>query len=108
MQHCFSSRALVLTAGISVALFSLTLAMAAGSKSTRDGVFTKDQAARGKTAYLAECAKCHGESLTGGEGAPGLVGEDFQNGRARPRAIFLRRSARRCRPMIQVTLAAAS
>lgn len=50
---------------------------AAASRSVWDGVYTEDQAARGKTAYSAGCAKCHGEKLTGTETAPPLVGSAF-------------------------------
>jgi S-disulfanyl-L-cysteine oxidoreductase SoxD len=51
--------------------------LAASSRSVRDGVYTKDQAQRGQTAYRQECAKCHGENLGGGEGGPALAGEEF-------------------------------
>jgi mono/diheme cytochrome c family protein len=61
--------ALVLTAA--------TCAFAAASRSTRDGVYTKAQATRGQTIYNEECAKCHGQNLSGGEGAPALAGGDF-------------------------------
>jgi quinoprotein glucose dehydrogenase len=55
----------------------LLFLLAAASRSVRDGVFTKAQASRGQTVYREECAKCHGENLAGGEGAPGIVGDDF-------------------------------
>ena len=51
--------------------------LAAASRSVWDGVYTKEQSARGKGVYLEECAKCHGENLGGGESAPGLVGTEF-------------------------------
>ena len=53
------------------------LCLAAGAGSVWDGAYTKGQSARGKGVYLEECAKCHGENLAGGEGAPPLVGKDF-------------------------------
>ena len=53
------------------------LAMGAGSSTVWDGVYSKGQADRGRTAYRAQCARCHGEALLGGETAPPLVGEDF-------------------------------
>ena len=56
------------------ALAGLLLAQA---RSVREGVFTKAQAARGLSLYRAECARCHGETLMGGEDAPGLVDNDF-------------------------------
>lgn len=58
-------------------LLCLPVCVAAGSRSVWDGVFTKEQSARGKSVYLEECAKCHGENLGGGEGAPPLAGKDF-------------------------------
>ena len=42
-----------------------------------DGVFSKEQAGRGQTAYRSLCARCHGDTLLGGESAPRLAGEDF-------------------------------
>src|SRR4051812_18018065 len=41
------------------------------------GVYTADQNARGKKAYQNECARCHGETLGGGEDSPALVGKQF-------------------------------
>ena len=45
--------------------------------SARDGVFNQDQVERGRTAYNAQCARCHGETLGGGENSPALVDERF-------------------------------
>ena len=50
---------------------------AASPRSVWDGVYTREQADRGKSAFEADCAKCHGQNLTGGEGGPALVGEEF-------------------------------
>jgi mono/diheme cytochrome c family protein len=58
-------------------LSSLAFSMAAGSRSARDGVFTKAQATRGQAAYREDCAKCHSENLAGGESSPSLVGDEF-------------------------------
>jgi S-disulfanyl-L-cysteine oxidoreductase SoxD len=41
------------------------------------GVFNKDQADRGRTLYEAQCARCHGETLGGGENSPALVDDVF-------------------------------
>ena len=49
----------------------------ADSRSVREGVYTKEQAARGIKTYRTACARCHGENLLGGDEAPGLTGEDF-------------------------------
>jgi mono/diheme cytochrome c family protein len=42
-----------------------------------DGVYSKAEADRGRTAYTNSCASCHGDQLTGGEIAPALAGGDF-------------------------------
>jgi quinoprotein glucose dehydrogenase len=58
-------------------IFLLALSALAASRSVWDGVYTKDQAARGLTAYQEECMKCHGENGTGGEAAPALAGAEW-------------------------------
>lgn len=50
---------------------------APAARSAWAGVFTKDQVERGRTAYNAQCARCHGETLGGGENSPPLVDERF-------------------------------
>jgi mono/diheme cytochrome c family protein len=47
------------------------------STSAWDGAFNQEQVERGKTAYDAQCARCHGETLGGGENSPALVDEMF-------------------------------
>jgi alcohol dehydrogenase (cytochrome c) len=42
-------------------------------------VFTEEQAAAGRTAYQANCASCHLESLAGRNEAPQLAGSSFMN-----------------------------
>lgn len=46
-------------------------------RSVWDGVYSKEQALRGQATYRESCAKCHGDSLGGGEAGPPLTGEDF-------------------------------
>ena len=46
------------------------------SRSVKDGVYTKQQADRGKAIYGEQCAKCHGENFNGGDG-PELMGAGF-------------------------------
>ena len=62
------------------------LALAAGfhatldaqGKSTKDGVFTAEQAKRGATLYGEQCASCHGEKMEGvADLFPALAGEPF-------------------------------
>lgn len=54
-----------------------TCSAAAVSRSVWDGVYTKEQAARGQTAYRENCLQCHGETLGGGEGGNPLAGGEF-------------------------------
>jgi quinoprotein glucose dehydrogenase len=58
-------------AGVSVAA-----AAQQSSRSVWSGVYTDEQAARGKATYDQSCTACHGSSLEGAEG-PALVGNDF-------------------------------
>jgi mono/diheme cytochrome c family protein len=44
---------------------------------TSSGVYTEEQAQRGKTAYVKHCSECHGEDLGGDGTAPPLKGPDF-------------------------------
>ena len=64
------------------ALAALALAVffahAQGRRSTRDGVYTDGQAARGEASYKTSCGSCHGETLAGsGAQNPPLAGPDF-------------------------------
>jgi mono/diheme cytochrome c family protein len=47
------------------------------SRSVLDGVYTEAQGSRGKAIYQEECARCHSETLLGGEGSPELAGDAF-------------------------------
>ena len=42
-----------------------------------DGVYTAEQAERGRTAYLEACASCHAKDLRGDSTAPSLIEESF-------------------------------
>ncbi|MGA3185503.1 MAG: cytochrome c [Bryobacteraceae bacterium] len=42
-----------------------------------DGIYSGEQAERGKTAYSKDCASCHGENLEGKGQTPPLAGSDF-------------------------------
>lgn len=64
--------------GMGIAVVACGAALAQGApRSVWDGVFSAEQAARGKTAYDERCAKCHGDSLAGAEMAPALSGAAF-------------------------------
>jgi len=66
-----------LAAAIALGLASLFV-RAQGHASTRDGVYTDGQAARGQASYKTACASCHGETLQGsGAATPPLAGQDF-------------------------------
>ena len=73
----YSAAVLVLTALASPIWLLRAQAPEAESRSVWDGVYTEDQAKRGETIYLKECAACHGAMLTGGESAPPLTGGPF-------------------------------
>ena len=45
-----------------------------------DGVYSEEQANRGRKEYRQHCATCHATNLRGGEMAPGLVGQSFISG----------------------------
>jgi S-disulfanyl-L-cysteine oxidoreductase SoxD len=66
------------TIGIGIAaVIWLTAAGAAQTKTVWDGVYSEAQAGRGKKLYIANCAACHQESLTGADLAPALKGDEF-------------------------------
>lgn len=64
-------------AAAAAALFTGLGAQEQPSRSVWDGVYTQEQAHRGRELYGQHCAACHGESLEGVEMAPALTGGDF-------------------------------
>ena len=72
-----------LVGGLTLALATAAAAGAAGpaDRNVRDGVYSADQAQRGKSRYTASCASCHlgdlSGTLSGDSGAPPLRGEAF-------------------------------
>jgi S-disulfanyl-L-cysteine oxidoreductase SoxD len=75
-RHALSVAALATIAGLAIAATSLTAQQT--QKNVRDGVFTADQALRGKSGYDGVCARCHGVPLTGSQGnGPTLKGAAF-------------------------------
>ena len=58
----------------------LSVPAAAQDRTINDGVYTDQQATRGRTAYREQCAACHAADLFGGEMAPGLKGSGFIGG----------------------------
>lgn len=49
----------------------------AAPRSVWDSVYTEAQAKRGEKVSAEQCARCHGQTLTGAEAAPALVGDVF-------------------------------
>jgi len=46
-------------------------------RSIWSGVYSPDQAKKGESVYRAECARCHADTLGGGDSAPSLAGDMF-------------------------------
>ena len=63
--------------GLLVAGFVLSQVYAQANKPASAGVYTAQQAERGKSLYQSKCAMCHSDDLTGGGTAPSLAGDDF-------------------------------
>lgn len=60
--------------------FAIALGLAAGQgTTTRDGVYSDAQAARGEAVYTKTCASCHGTDLEGSGQAPPLAGKEFES-----------------------------
>jgi hypothetical protein len=64
--------------GCFCAITGASIVSAQNPKSVWDGVYTAEQATRGKAAFEANCVACHGADLGGGSG-PDLVGSRFMN-----------------------------
>lgn len=60
-------------------LLAATSAVAQQSKSIWDGVYTQEQADRGKALYTQQCGSCHGAKLDGQGPIPPLAGADFKS-----------------------------
>jgi ankyrin repeat protein len=63
--------------GAAVPTVKGTVASGAGGKTNWDGVFTDQQAQRGRQVYQRACAACHLDSLQGDAVSPSLVGSAF-------------------------------
>jgi len=63
---------------ISLLFLGATILCAQQSGSVWDGIYTPDQANRGKEVYNKACASCHGVALDGSGTAPPLSGPDFK------------------------------
>src|SRR5437764_14741994 len=68
---CFSSALMIIAFAIPLA------AQQAPDKKITDGVFTSNQAVRGKSAFEGSCARCHNVALVGSERGPAIKGPAF-------------------------------
>ena len=59
------------------------LAVVAAARFATEGLYTKEQAERGRAFYDASCASCHGAQLEGGTSVP-LAGDEFKLSWGRP------------------------
>ncbi len=64
---------------VTIAFLCVAAAAAPQSRSVWDGVYTAQQADRGKALYGQQCSSCHGATLDGGGAAPPLAGADFKS-----------------------------
>lgn len=71
-----AARAAALT-GLAATFLLAGPGSARAQKTTWDGVFSAEQAARGGEIYGGMCASCHGPQLTGIDAAPALNGGAF-------------------------------
>ena len=75
------SKTSIAVAGASCLALALALGpvseAAENATSVWEGVYTKEQATRGKTRYFASCAVCHGPQLQGDSDSPELAGKSF-------------------------------
>ena len=71
--------AVLLTSSVTLCVLLTLVPLHAQARSVADGVYTQEQADRGKQPYASKCASCHGSALTGGELAPALVGGTFMS-----------------------------
>ena len=63
---------------LTIVAFAIPLAaQQAADKTISDGVFTSDQAQRGKSAFEGSCARCHNVALIGSERGPAIKGPTF-------------------------------
>jgi quinoprotein glucose dehydrogenase len=63
----------------SLALMLGLSAVGNAQTTTRDGIYTNQQAIAGADLYGRSCIECHGATLRGSEGGPALVGVAFWN-----------------------------
>ena len=65
------------TAVVRTAPADVAVGQAPAQATVLDGVYTREQAARGRVRYLMSCSGCHQDMLTGTDTFPALDGDDF-------------------------------
>lgn len=84
MKHRFR-RGMVAVTAVAMAFGTLTIAQEGGAavevtRSTSEGVYTAEQAQRGRMPYMQQCSACHGDDLVAVDAyAPDLTGPVFAN-----------------------------
>jgi mono/diheme cytochrome c family protein len=73
----FTFAAVTMTALVALGALRPALRAQEESKTIWSGVFTDEQATRGRALYNKWCQSCHGAELSGGEMAPALAGSLF-------------------------------
>ena len=75
---------------LAVLLCALPVSPPADSQPLTNPSYTREQAARGKSAYAEQCASCHGMNLDDGERSPPLKGAAFRQrwGQQSAEALF--------------------
>jgi cytochrome c len=68
------TRLIAFLAGATLIGATGTVIAQSSTRSIWDGAYTAAQAARGKTAYMQNCARCHGSALEGNDEIPALAG----------------------------------
>lgn len=63
--------------GLAAMTLSATASIAQEGANTLDGVYSVEQAERGKTLYEDYCSACHANNLTGTPGGPSIAGVRF-------------------------------
>jgi mono/diheme cytochrome c family protein len=66
-----------LAAALSIGTVSAQTVYTEGPKNIFEGVYSADQANRGKKIYMDNCANCHGSKGGGGPAAPALTGSSL-------------------------------
>lgn len=69
--------------GLSLLIYGIAAGSDSGSEentTAEGGIYTEEQAERGRQAYFQSCASCHGIRLNGGMG-PALTGQSFMSSR---------------------------